>query len=91
MAHMTDSERDAWAEETLERIRRHQRRDVSGLWSMLNDDLADCLDALAVAPLLLAEDEQLLAREDYEARRLKRFEKYTPDWPRIKRRGNRGD
>ena len=53
---MTDGERDEWIRETLERIRRHRRRVFSGMIAMLDEDLMDCLDCLAVAPLLLAEE-----------------------------------
>ena len=52
---MTDEELETWGEDVLNRIRLHRRRDVSGLLSMMNEDLADCLDVLAVAPLLLHE------------------------------------
>lgn len=82
---MTDEERDEWAAEVLDRIRLHRRHDVSGLLSMLDNDLADCLDCLAVAPLLLAEHERKARTDDYERRRLEKLERYEPDWKRIER------
>jgi hypothetical protein len=76
---MTDEERDAWAASVLERIRLHRRRDVQGLLSMLDDDLADCLDALAVAPLLADEIERLDERAEYEARRVRHLDELKSD------------
>jgi hypothetical protein len=86
---MTDEELDAWAEEVLDRIRLHRRRDVQGLLSMLDDDLADCLDALAVAPLLADEIERLDERAEYEARRLRHLDEIEIDWKRIEREAER--
>lgn len=80
---MTDAERDAWAGEVLERIRRHRRRMPSGVFSMMDEGLLDVLDALAVAPLLTAEMEH--DADDYERRRLEKLERYQPDWRRIRK------
>lgn len=74
---MTDEERDAWAEEVLARFRRHRRREISGLLTMLDEDLADCLDVLAVAPLL--QYEELPVKEHERLRRLAYLQRYQPE------------
>lgn len=76
---MTDEQRDEWAADVLNRIRLHRRRDVSGMFSMLDDGLIDCLDLLAVAPLLLDE----AGPDVYEVKRLVWLNRYEPDWARI--------
>lgn len=43
---------------------------------MFDDDLADCLDALAVAPLFLNEQRQLLEMAEFERRRLAWLDAY---------------
>lgn len=82
---MTDEEYDAWAATVLDRIRLHRRREVSGMLAMLDADLVDFLDLLAVAPLLEAEEHEWSARAGYERQRAERLERYEPDWARIVR------
>lgn len=82
---MTNEKCDEWGANVLSRIRLHQRRDVAGLWSMLNDGLLDVFDILVVAPLLLNERQQELEMAEYERRRLKWLDSYEPDWKRIKK------
>lgn len=65
---MTDAERDKWAREGLNRIRRHRRHVPSGMFAMMDDGLLDALDCLAVAPLVFADGMDEGAVE-FEARR----------------------
>ena len=62
---------DEWAEEILERIHMHRRREASGfvLASMMNEGLLDIFDALVVAPLLLDENRREIERIEFARRR----------------------
>jgi hypothetical protein len=76
---MTDAEFGEWATDVLECIRRHQRRNVAGLRSMMNAGLIDFLDALAIAPLLANEIERIDERAEFESRRLQHLDELEID------------
>lgn len=65
-----EGDADEWAASVLNRIRLHRRRDLSGTLSMMDSDLLDVFDALAVAPLLLAEETRRAEMAGFERRRL---------------------
>lgn len=65
---MTDPSADAhtWGRDVLAFIQRHRSHVVGGLWSLMDEGQLDFLDALAVAPIILAQQNrrQLEAAED---------------------------
>lgn len=74
-----------WMDAAFEILRRNYRRKVAGLHHMLDDGDLDIFDALALAPRILKEDDELQARDEHDRRRLAWLEKYEIDWARIKK------
>ncbi len=87
---MKDGEREEWIRETLERIRRHRRRMFSGMIAMLDDGMIAVLDALAVAPLLVAEETGEGAAE-FEERRSAKLEEVAASAGDARQHSKEGD